>query len=316
MTRGSEARILHLACDAALTTAYSMLTAQHDGERRAPGGGSPSEARVAQREPAYPRSDEHPMKSPPSAVGRCIYCGSSDSLEDEHVVPYALGGTLVLPKASCRACATITGQFEQKFLREDAMRAVRAFRELPSRTRHVDAPTTLQAHVRLPDGSERVEVVSRENACLLLHMPIFDPPGYFNPNYKGGIQMSGYHTIGFGADPEALLRQYGASAMTIDGRIAPGAFARTVAKIAYSHAVASGQISSIRGEPFPVSAILGHSHDIGRWVGTLTKPNETHEQLHRVAYGIDSSEEAFMAEVQIFSDSETPSYGVLLGLAR
>jgi len=52
-----------------------------------------------------------------ASQGACIYCGSSDDLTDEHVVPYGLGGKMILPKSSCRRCAMITGQFEGKVLR-------------------------------------------------------------------------------------------------------------------------------------------------------------------------------------------------------
>lgn len=50
-------------------------------------------------------------------IGKCIYCSSTDNLTDEHVLPYALGGQLVLKQASCEACASITGRLEQKLLR-------------------------------------------------------------------------------------------------------------------------------------------------------------------------------------------------------
>ena len=50
-------------------------------------------------------------------LGQCIYCNSTDNLTDEHVMPYALGGTLVLNQASCKPCATITGRLEQRLLR-------------------------------------------------------------------------------------------------------------------------------------------------------------------------------------------------------
>ena len=52
-----------------------------------------------------------------SGIGQCIYCGSKDDLTDEHILPYALGGHLLLNQASCKACATITGRLEQKLLR-------------------------------------------------------------------------------------------------------------------------------------------------------------------------------------------------------
>lgn len=53
-----------------------------------------------------------------SPVGQCIYCGSEQNpLSDEHVVPYGLSGTFVLPKSSCRSCAQATSQLEMRLLR-------------------------------------------------------------------------------------------------------------------------------------------------------------------------------------------------------
>lgn len=48
-------------------------------------------------------------------VGTCIYCGTdggSEGLTDEHIVPFALLGNMILPKSSCRQCATVTSAFE------------------------------------------------------------------------------------------------------------------------------------------------------------------------------------------------------------
>jgi hypothetical protein len=44
-------------------------------------------------------------------VGRCVYCGVySDKLEMEHVLPFGIAGNaMLLPKSSCRTCASITG---------------------------------------------------------------------------------------------------------------------------------------------------------------------------------------------------------------
>jgi len=50
-------------------------------------------------------------------IGYCIYCGSTKNLSDEHVLPYGLGGKLVLKKASCRDCAKVTASLEQRLLR-------------------------------------------------------------------------------------------------------------------------------------------------------------------------------------------------------
>jgi hypothetical protein len=66
-------------------------------------------------EPPAPRSDKifhYP------AVGRCIYCGEAkDQLTDEHVIPYSLGGVLILDKSSCKRCSAVTRDFETTIAR-------------------------------------------------------------------------------------------------------------------------------------------------------------------------------------------------------
>ncbi|WP_217539485.1 HNH endonuclease, partial [Stenotrophomonas sp. GbtcB23] len=48
-------------------------------------------------------------------VGASIYCGATDGrLTEEHIIPKGLGGTLVLPQASCDDCAAITSLFEMR----------------------------------------------------------------------------------------------------------------------------------------------------------------------------------------------------------
>lgn len=57
-------------------------------------------------------------------VGRCIYChateyaaGKSRLLSEEHIVAEGLGGTLILPEASCERCAKATTRIEGAVLR-------------------------------------------------------------------------------------------------------------------------------------------------------------------------------------------------------
>jgi hypothetical protein len=40
----------------------------------------------------------------------CIYCGAQDcKLGDEHIIPQALGGNMILPAAACRECERMVG---------------------------------------------------------------------------------------------------------------------------------------------------------------------------------------------------------------
>jgi hypothetical protein len=46
-------------------------------------------------------------------IGRCIYCDASGvALSDEHVIPFALNGNLVIEDASCEDCRKLTSANE------------------------------------------------------------------------------------------------------------------------------------------------------------------------------------------------------------
>jgi hypothetical protein len=52
-------------------------------------------------------------------VGHCIYCGAyGNKLQLEHILPFGIAGnSLLLPKATCAACASVTAKIENACLR-------------------------------------------------------------------------------------------------------------------------------------------------------------------------------------------------------
>jgi hypothetical protein len=50
-------------------------------------------------------------------IGRCIYCGSTENLSKEHIVPLGLGGEDVLYDASCGWCRDATSRIESRLLK-------------------------------------------------------------------------------------------------------------------------------------------------------------------------------------------------------
>ncbi len=80
-------------------------------------------------------------------------------------------------------------------------------------------------------------------------------------------------------------------------------------------AVAIGAFESANhSKSFVLPAILGEKDDIGQWVGTITEPIISSKyHLHRVLVHRDIEKGLLIGDVQIFSDSETPRYGVILG---
>lgn len=250
-------------------------------------------------------------------VGYCIYCGATARLETEHILPFGLGGTCTLPQSTCRQCATITGSFERAVLR-GPFQPLRVYRRLKSRTKHRDAPTTLPLTL-VRNREEQTIARKVEDYPLLVHFPLFDPPAYVtrSTEYKGGITISGIATIRVGPHPDDVARSLGATQLKLTTDLQPVAFARMIAKIGYAFAAAEGTIKDLEGERLLLPALLGQTNDIGRWVGTLTNPFETHSgYVHRIGVHYDNEKGLLIAEVQLFADSQTPSYGVILGNVR
>ncbi|MGD9578920.1 MAG: HNH endonuclease, partial [Syntrophorhabdus sp.] len=248
-------------------------------------------------------------------VGRCIYCGSAENLSDEHIVPYGLGGNLELPKSSCKRCARITSKFELAVLR-GSMRPVRIYRKIQSRGKHQDSP--VKYLVTIESGGDRKDIkVPIEDYPILVTFPIFAVPGYLLDIQKSkGINVTGHAIISFGCKPADTLRKYNGARLIIMPTVdTPVDFARMIAKIAFSMAVATGAFEDEDySKSFVLPAILGEKDDIGKWVGTITVPiTSAKYHLHRVLVYRDIDKGLLVGDVQIFSDSETPRYGVILG---
>jgi hypothetical protein len=142
-------------------------------------------------------------------VGRCIYCGSTDSLSDEHIIPFALGGDLILPEASCSCCRKITGQFEQTCCRL-IMGPTRIRMKIQTR-RPKERPDRLNFHVMRNDGtfdlvSEPIKDHPTElmlsafsKARILLGLPefqtgeIFSRVWRYGPNLQAMMEIAKKH---------------------------------------------------------------------------------------------------------------------------
>lgn len=245
--------------------------------------------------------------------GKCIYCDAVDGLTDEHIVPFGLGGTLILPESSCARCAAETSRIERAILRGE-LRPVRVFRALQSRRKHKGAPSSYPLII-VRGGVEETVELPLEQYPILVPFPDFEPPRLaVGGQLKQGIGVAGHVTISFGADPVSVCRDMGATSIKPYVRTQPAQFARMVAKIGYSMAAATGALSLIDG-PSPIrEVILGTNPYIGDYVGTLTYPLDAHEgQLHRIVVLPDLKTGQLVADVQLFSDSRAPRYGVLLG---
>ena len=260
----------------------------------------------------YPFLEKLERKVYPPA-GKCIYCDNSDDLSDEHIIPFGLGGTLVLPDASCPDCAKHTTRFERAVLRGELW-PVRVHRAMQSRRKHRSAPQTYKLDIVRGGAEETVELPLDEYPILVPFLDFSPARLAVGADSKRGIDVAGVVTVAFGPDPAKVLRKLGAT--TIRPRVTthPVPFAQMLAKIGYSMAAATGALQLLSG-PSPIrDVILGINPCVGDYIGTLTYPLSTHSgQLHRVVVLPDSKTGHLVADIQLFSDSNAPRYGVLLG---
>jgi hypothetical protein len=107
------------------------------------------------------------------AVGKCIYCGFGESLSDEHILPFGLGGDLVLPKASCKKCSDITSAIEGRLLRGHwwPLR-----RQLNLQSRHPSKqPDDFEVKIIRSDGAEEKGLIPADRYPMVPIVGLFEP---------------------------------------------------------------------------------------------------------------------------------------------
>jgi hypothetical protein len=201
-------------------------------------------------------------------LGYCAYCGATGCrLTDEHVVPLSLNGTLVLPRASCDACADVTKRFEQTVARSmyGVLRLKRGFstRRKRERPTHVSAVAVSEAGL---ETETTVPVSLLPTTYIALELP---PPGILtgaplstmNPELK-------LHLKGDKAEIATALRALEAGTIELSADAMWGPFCRLLAKIA--HTFATGVLRGNGYVPLLPDLILGRSQFLSHFVGGAT----------------------------------------------
>jgi len=108
-------------------------------------------------------------------VWTCIYCGrgkDQTTLGQEHIIPFALGGRLVLPRSSCTKCSKITGAMEGKCMRE-MFAPLRTSMKAP--TRHLKRkPKTAPVIVQDRQGERTIDIPIENFPFITVILPQLD----------------------------------------------------------------------------------------------------------------------------------------------
>lgn len=246
-----------------------------------------------------------------SPVGHCIYGPAhSGPLSDEHIIPFALGGYLVLPQSSCKECAAETSRFEAAILR-GGFRAFKEAIKLPSRTK--ERPKELPLFC--VNGDENLKVmVPVEDYPLTLALPYFIGP------YLARLPDTLYNqkepwVFAAQIKLDVLAKNYGIESfgtVSVDSL----AFARLLAKIALGLTVSYYGPSNVI--PFVAEMIRQDcKYDYRRYIGSCddARPpvdgDVTHEFFHRVA--IADGVRLLVCQIRLFASLGAPSYHVIVG---
>jgi hypothetical protein len=254
-------------------------------------------------------------------INCCIYCGESDvELTDEHVIPLSLGGTMVLPKASCKKCAKQTAKLEG-YVGRHIFQDVRIEFGLPTRRpkerpthlplRESFSPSPVEAPIRLiptKDYPGALILVTHEPAGLLLGRPP-EAPGSGQPFVR---EIAG-------RDRVDNLKKQNIEAK-IYREIQPDLILRFMAKVALGVAVVACGLDGF--VPFIRPLILTREGNVFHWIGGTTQemdefppPISKGPLAHRVvAFRRDLDLRAhLLVQIQLFAFLNTPIYTAVVG---
>jgi hypothetical protein len=244
-------------------------------------------------------------------IDGCIYCGSRAELADEHIIPFGLGGSAVLPNSSCQNCAKITGRIEQFVLRGE-MWGVRSALGLSTRNKK-ESPKELPIKL-IKNGNTQEVMLPIERHPVILNFPIFVPPGIVTGEIPKGITFRYMVMVGFGKPLKDVLRDEGADDAQFTHKYKIPEFAKMLAKIGWAMAAAEGLLDRIERTETVLDAFMNENSSIGYWVGTyqgqLKKNSGT---LHTIRFEEKKDLGLLVAVIKLFSFSQTPEYSVVLG---
>ena len=252
-----------------------------------------------------------------SKVGRCIYCGvtaAEKNLSDEHIIPFALNGALILPDASCENCANITHRYEHTVAR-GVFGHFRIQHKVQSR-HPKKRPTHITVGTLMPDGTRgKVNVPLHELPTML-----------FVYKFDQATMLRGFplEVEDFRWAPISIF-----SKKELDDFIAkhhwdrqtqfltvPVEFARMLAKIAYSFAVGEFGIDSFRPLQQTIDIILNRTSNVsysvgGDWEISAPDPEGVHILTPIVLTTTGGA--LIIVEIRLFPAFETPQYRVVVG---
>jgi hypothetical protein len=190
----------------------------------------------------------------------CAYCGSTESLSTEHIIPYGLGGELILLKGVCDECRKAIADIEDVVLCR-YLCALRSHLCLPSR-KPQHRPASYKLALQRGDlcWSQKVQAADHPG---IVHFAMLDPPGHVTGGSGQNLRLVRADIF---ADTEARLAQLGADSVVEQPQIRAIDLARAISKIGMSYAAAEFGRDAF-AEFYVQHLTRNEAPDWNRWVG-------------------------------------------------
>jgi hypothetical protein len=257
-----------------------------------------------------------------AGVGRCIYCGTSNALSDEHIIPLGLGGRWILPNSSCAECAKKTGAFEGTCLRT-MLGPLRMYFDLPTRRRKA-RPKKLPLKVKLIPGAEWSFIdVDQEVFPFLVGFPVLQMPdelsGYTTKGERGAavrclwIRGASFRD-GILPHLQSLAAELKVAAIEPTATFRAPEFFRMLAKIAHAFAVAEMGLDSFQPFLTPMICDAETSNSVA-YIGGLPYSEPATARLHELSFGAHPCHrpETVVVRIRLLAALGTPIYYVAVG---
>jgi HNH endonuclease len=251
-----------------------------------------------------------------SPVGFCIYCGAKGDLGEEHIIPFGLGGNLILPDASCSQCSDITGaQVEGAILNAywGTHGVPRPRLNLPTRKPKKRPKKRILTITDRTGQSRTVAVAAGEIPLAFIGMTTALPEPGVLWNAPTTDQFHGEIWIKYN---EQELRKFAGPGESVQGigKFNPLTYGRMICKVAHALAFAEHGVSFI---PLLQDVILGKSAHITHYLSGRVSPEQDMTGLHSLQIGwLERKATYLIAYVRLFCNYGTPLYMVTVGQRR
>jgi hypothetical protein len=255
-------------------------------------------------------------------AGLCIYCGRSTYSDkqptrkfgDEHIIPFSLGGTLILPDASCETCERIINKVETNLTKGMFLPArtqlLYPTRNKKDRPKHL--PLDIQADADMHTRQIPIEDYPGMIVTLRFSLPLaLLGTAPVDEELTGGVAIATLPAFGENLNKHprrTVTRKMGGDAATLG---------RLIAKIAHAYAVA--EIGLGRFSPYLLDIILNRpplylKHYVGGEIGDAPPAGADRAQISHSLERLTDGTTLVLVKIRLFADRNgMPTYLAVAG---